>query len=164
MSSKKLLVVLISLIFTTSLAGCVSDVLHSGSNADYDPANIKGVPETLESRGMAVPSVVEFVPKDGYYGPACKVSVTFNERMNREDVESNFKIYNSKDYPFRGKFIWSTVLGTDRDCFEFVPEKELVTDTYKVMLMEGTRGAGNIEMTERFTSRFTFKPIPAKAE
>ena len=146
----------------TSLAGCVSDVIHSGQNADYDINNVAGIPETYESRGIAVPKVVNIVPKDGYFGPECKVTVTFNEKMNREDVENNFKIYNSKDYPFAGKFIWGTVLNTDMEYFDFIPEKELLTDSYKVMLMEKTKSFANIEMPERFTSKFDFKPVPAK--
>jgi len=159
---KQILIFIISITFVTSLAGCVSDVIHSGQNADYDPNNIKGIPDTYESRGIAVPKVMEFVPKDGYLGPACKITVIFNERMNREDVENNFKIYNSKDYPFTGKFIWGTILNTDKEYFDFIPEKELITDTYKVMVMEGTKSSANIDMAERFTSKFTFKPVPEK--
>jgi len=159
--TQQILIFIISIFLVTSLAGCVSDVIHSGSNADYDASNVTGVPETYESRGIAVPKVMEFVPKDGYYGPECKITVIFNEHMNHEDVENNFKIYNSKDYPFPGKFIWGTISNTDRDYFDYVPESQLITDSYKVMLMEGTKSSANIGMAERFTSKFTFKPIPA---
>lgn len=144
----------------SGLSGCIQDVIHSGENADFDPDNINGYPDTLEKRGMAVPSVVEITPKDRYYGPECKITVIFNEKMDRESVEEKFRIYNSKDYPYHGKFIWGTISNSDRVYFDFIPLQQLISDDYKVILFEGSKSAGNIVMTERFTSSFTFKPIP----
>ncbi len=143
-----------------ALGGCIQDAIDSGKNADYAPENINGYPDTLEKRGMAVPKVVEITPADKYFGPECKITVVFNEKMDRSSVEEKFRIYNSKDYPFHGKFIWSTILNTDMEYFDFIPIKQLATDEYRVILLQGAKSIANIEMTERFTSSFNFKPLP----
>ncbi len=154
-----LLVAVLALFLTFFSNGCIN-AIDSGANSDYDAQDITGIPETLESRGMTVPEVFEITPKNGYYGPECPVTVTFNEKMDRASVESNFYIYNSKDYPCKGKFIWSSILNTDRECFEFIPQKQLITDSYKVMLMKGAKSYGGYEFKNTFNSLFTFKPIP----
>lgn len=147
-------------VLISASSGCIQDVIHSGENADYDPQNINGYPVTLEKRGMAVPAVVEITPGEKYIGPECKITVVFNEKMDRASVEEKFRIYNSKDYPFHGKFIWGTIMNTDKEYFDYIPVKQLISDEYRVILLEGAKSAGNIEMPERFTSSFTFKPVP----
>mgnify|MGYP001225592288 CR=1 FL=1 len=143
-----------------ALSGCIHDVMHSGKNADYAPEDMNGYPDTLEKRGMAVPVVVKITPVDKYFGPECKITVIFNEKMERTSVEEKFRIYNSDDYPFHGKFIWGTILNTDMEFFDFIPIKQLPTGQYKVILFEGAKSAANIEMKERFISSFNFKPLP----
>jgi len=147
-------------LIVASSSGCVSDVISSGKNADYDPGNVAGIPETLESRGMATPYVVEIVPKLKYYGPACKITVTFNEKMNKEDVESKFCIYNSKDVPYPGKFMWGTLLNSDKVYFDYIPYSELPSGDYKVLILKGAKSYGSYEMKDGFESAFTFQPIP----
>ncbi|HPG56910.1 MAG TPA: hypothetical protein PKW98_03765 [Candidatus Wallbacteria bacterium] len=158
--SKKIFLIAALFFLISASSGCIQDVIHSGENADYDPQNINGYPVTLEKRGMAVPAVVEITPKEKYIGPECKITVIFNEKMDRASVEEKFRIYNSRDYPFYGKFIWGTILNTDKEYFDYIPVKQLISDDYRVVLLEGAKSAGNIEMPERFTSRFTFKPVP----
>lgn len=150
--------VLVAVSFAT---GCVSDVIESGKNADYDPNNVTGMRETLESRGMTTPKVVEIVPKLKYYGPACKITVTFNEKMNREDVESKFCIYDPGDKPYPGKFMWGKILGTDLEYFDYIPYTDtyLPSGDYKVLILKGAKSYGGFEMP-RYESAFTFKPIP----
>ncbi len=153
----------ISLFFISAafLNGCIQDVIGSGKNADYDPENINGYPDTLEKRGMAEPKIIEITPKNKYYGPECKITVIFNEKMNRTSVEEKFIIYNSENYPYQGKFIWGDISQSDAEYFDFIPFKQLPTGEYKVILFEGAKSFANIVMPERFTSSFTFKPIPA---
>lgn len=156
------IIAFLAALFVTAaaLSGCVQEVINSGENADLEPENIQGYPDTLEKRGMAVPCVVEITPKDGYFGPECGITVIFNEKMDRESVEEKFRIYDANDYPYHGKFIWGAISNSDRVYFDFVPLKQLITGHYRVILFEGARSAGNIEMTERFTSSFDFKPVP----
>jgi|GEM_PF-3830326 len=156
----KILLLILSCAVFISLNGCIQDVIDSGKNADYDPENVSGVPDTLEKRGLAVPEIIDITPKDKYLGPECKITVIFNEKMNRTSVEERFRIYNSKDYPFEGKFIWGSILNTDKQYFDFIPVKQLITDDYKVILLEGSTSISNMKMTGRFTSKFTFMPIP----
>jgi len=156
-------IVIISIFFLSSafLNGCIQDIIGSGKNSDYNPENINGYPDTIEKKGMAEPKIIEITPKNKYYGPECKITVIFNEKMNRTSVEEKFRIYDSEDYPYHGKFIWGAISQSDAEYFDFIPLKQLPTGEYNVILLEGAKSSANITMPEKFTSSFTFKPIPA---
>ncbi len=135
------------------------------------------------------PFVVASTPRDGdiYLSPTPVISLTFNQPMDRENVEANFSLTDeATGVPVSGQFTWQEIgsdpvdeeglpgyydykyddgggaLSVGVETVGFRPDEELdLGAIYSVNLPEGTRGAlAQAETQSPFFSSFTVTPYP----
>ena len=84
------------------------------------------------------PDVTENTPTGESVPVSTKVTITFNEPMNRGSVEYGFSIYDSKEFRVSGEFSW------EEDTMTFTPSSNLDYGTnYFVGLYDARDLAGN---------------------
>jgi hypothetical protein len=134
------------------------------------------------------PAAIASLPANGdiYISPSPVISVAFNQPMNRQSVEENFKLVNRQTgQEIPGTFAWAAEGLTpppnpDETYYEyaydegagpkvvgvetvaFTPSRTLGFDTlYEVRLPQGVKGAiGQSQTLDDFTTSFTVTPYP----